>query len=420
MKTKLILFVTILSCGLLQSQEINCASTLDEFSKLVENKKFDDAETKMKQLLAKCPTFNENLYLLGAKVIQNKIDLSSNDDKEKAAKEMIALYDKHDQNFPNNKSNNAINKAMLYYDYNIASEEETFKVFDKAFTKDKFQFVNPLALNTYFRLFNENYKSTTDGSIDPMLNKFSQILAVIDKNKLISPESEIEFENVKISASSVVKNYLTPENLTDYAERNLKANESNVEWLSGTLDLMLDRCSEKGVFGSVALRLHAIQPSSKSAYALGVFNLKNNNREKAVVYLKEAADLATNKLQKAKIYATNASILFGFDKKLAKENAILATQNDPSNGEYYIFLSNLYASAVQECGTTPIEKKTVYYLATKMALKAAEVQPKLKATADVLVAEYKKNDFNSKELEQIKKMDNKVILECWINETVQF
>ena len=420
MKTKLILFVTILSCGLLQSQEINCASTLDEFSKLVENKKFDDAETKMKQLLAKCPTSNENLYLLGEKVIQNKIDLSSNDDKEKAAKEMISLYDKHDQNFPNNKSNNAINKAMLYYDYNVASEEETFKVFDKAFTKDKFQFVNPLALNTYFRLFNENYKSTTDGSIDLMLNKFSQILAVIDKNKSISPESEIEFENVRISASSVVKNYLTPENLTDYAERNLKANESNVEWLSGTLDLMLDRCADKGVFGSIALRLHAIQPSSKSAYALGVFNLKNNNREKAVVYLKEAADLATNKLQKAKIYATNASILFGFDKKLAKENAILATQNDPSNGEYYIFLSNLYASAVQECGTTPIEKKTVYYLATKMALKAAEVQPKLKATADVLIAEYKKNDFNSKELEQIKKMDNKVILECWINETVQF
>lgn len=420
MKTKLILFVTILSCGLLQSQEIDCTSTLNEFSKLVETKKFDDAETKMKQLLAKCPTSSENLYLQGAKVIQNKIDLSSNDDKEKAAKEMIALYDKHDQNFPNNKSNNAINKAMLYYDYNVASEEETFKVFDKAFTKDKFQFVNPLALNTYFRLFNENYKSTTDGSIDPMLNKFSQILAVIDKNKSISPESEIEFENVKISASSVVKNYLTPENLTDYAERNLKANESNIEWLSGTLDLMLDRCSEKGVFGSVALRLHAIQPSSKSAYALGVFNLKNNNREKAVVYLKEAADLATNKLQKAKIYATNASILFGFDKKLAKENAILATQNDPSNGEYYIFLSNLYASAVQECGTTPLEKKTVYYLANKMALKAAEVQPKLKATADVLVAEYKKNDFNSKELEQIKKMDNKVILECWINETVQF
>lgn len=420
MKTKLILFVTILSCGLLQSQEINCASTLDEFSKLVKNKKFDEAETKMKQLLAKCPTSSENLYLLGAKVIQNKIDLSSNDDKEKAAKEMIALYDKHDQNFPNNKSNNAINKAMLYYDYNIASEEETFKVFDKAFTKDKFQFVNPLALNTYFRLFNENYKSTTDGSIDPMLNKFSQVLAVIDKNKSISPESEIEFENVKISASSVVKNYLTPDNLTDYAERNLKANESNVEWLSGTLDLMLDRCAEKGIFGSIALRLHAIQPSSKSAYALGVFNLKNNNREKAVVYLKEAADLATNKLQKAKIYATNASILFGFDKKLAKENAILATQNDPSNGEYYIFLSNLYASAVQECGTTPVEKKTVYYLATKMALKAAEVQPKLKATSDALVTEYRKNDFNSKELEQIKKMDNKVILACWINETVQF
>ena len=420
MKTKLILFLAILCCGFIQSQEINFASTQEEFSKLVENQNYKEAEVKLKALLSKCSDVNENLYLLGAKVIQNKIDLLSNDDKENAAKEMIALYDKHDKNFPNNKSNNAINKAMLYYDYNIASEEETFKVFDKAFTKDKFQFVNPLALNAYFRLYNENYKSTTDGSVDQILNKYSQVLAVIDKNKSISKESEIEFENVKISTSSVVKNYLTVENLTDYAERNLKANESNVEWLGATIDLMMEKCSDKGIFGSVALRLHAIQPSSKSAFALGAFNLKNNNREKAVAYLKEAADLATDKLQKAKIYSTNASILFGFDKKLAKENAILATQNDPSNGEYYIFLANLYASAVQECGTTPIEKKTVYFLANKMAQKASEVQPSLKGTSAAMSAEYKKNDFTDKELEQLKKMDNKVTIECWINETVQF
>lgn len=420
MKKITITTLFFLSFILVQAQEINCTASLDELVKLVENNNFKEAEGKMKLLLTKCPTVSNTLYLTSAKVIQNKIDMATNDEKELAAKEMVALYDQHDKNFPNNTSNNALNKAMLYYDYNMASDEETFKVFDKAFNKDKFQFVNPLALNAYFRLFNENYKSNSDGNIDPIITKYGQIIAVIEKNKSLSKESEIEFENVRISANSVVKNYLTVENLTDYAERNLKANESNVEWLSATIDLMLDKCADKAVFGSMALRLHASAPSSKSAYALGAFHLKNNNREKAVVYLKEAADMAPNKLQKAQIYATNASILFGFDKKLAKENALLATQNDPTNGEYYIFLSTLYASGVKDCAVTPIEKKAVVYLANKMAQKAAEVQPSLKPTADALITEYKKQEFSAKELEQLKKMDNKVVLDCWINETIQF
>ncbi len=421
MKNKLILFLVLVNFSFVHSQEVSCTSTMDEFTKLVNDQNFKDAEAKLKMLLGKCATSNENIYLLGAMVIQNKIDLSYNDDKLAAAKEMVALYDKHDLNFPNNKSNNTINKAMLYYDYDLATEEETFKAFDKAFTKDKFQFVNPVALNTYFRLFNENFKRNSDGTdIDPMIAKYSEVLSVIDTNKKNSKDAEIEFENVKISTTSVVKNYLTPENLVDYAERNLKANESNVDWLSATLDLMLEKCADKGIFGSIALRLHGLAPSSKSAFALGAFHLKNNNREKAVAYLKEAAELATDKLEKAKIYATNASILFGFDKKLAKENAVLASQNDPANGEYFLLLSNLYASSVQECATTPIEKKTVYYLANKMAIKAAEVQPKLKSTSDILTADFKKHDFTPKELEQLKKMDNKVTLDCWINETVQF
>lgn len=404
-----------------QSQEINCFATQQELAQLVEAQNFNDASAKLSLLLSKCPSKDENLYLLGAKVLQNKVDLATNDDKEKAVKELIALYDKHDLNFPNNTSNNLINKATIYYEYGIGTDEETFRLFDKAFEKDKFQFVNSLSLYTYFKLFNEYFKSGVEEiSFDEMLDKYSQVLAVIEKNKTLSANNAIEFDNVKIAASSMVKNYLTVENLTDYAERNLPKNQKNLEWLSPTVDLMLDKCSDKAVFGQVAYYLHSIQPSSKSAFALGAFNLKNNNREKAVDYLRQAAEFETDLLAKAKIYATNASILFGFDKKLAKESILLAVKNDAGNGENYIFLSNLYSSAATECGTTPIEQKAVYHLASKYAQKAAEVQPNLKPAANALVDQYKKFSFTDKEKEQIKKSDNKITIDCWINETVEF
>lgn len=420
MKTKLILFFTLVSFGCIQSQEINCVATQQELAELVEAQNFKEASIKVKLLLSKCPTKDENLYLLGAKVIQNEIDLATNDDKEKAVKELIALYDKHDEFFPNNTSNNLINKATIYYEYGMGTDEETFKLFDKAFAKDKFQFVNSLSLYTYFKLFNENYKSGEDTSFDRMLDKYAQVVSVIEKNKTLSANNAIEFENVRISVNSMVKNYLTVENLTDYAERNLKQNKDNAAWLSSTVDLMMEKCSDKAIFGQVAYYLHTVQPSSKSAYALGAFNLKNNNREKAVDYLKQAAELASDKQEKAKIYATNASILFGFDKKLAKESALLAIQNDATNGENYLFLANLYSSAAQECGTTPIEQKTVYYLANKYAQKASEVQPSLKPASNALSDQYKKFAFTDKEKEQIKKSDNKVTIDCWINETVEF
>lgn len=420
MKTKLILLTAFLYFGFAHSQEINCFATQQELAQLVEAQKFKDAEQSLSSLLAKCSSKDENLYVLGAKVLQNKVDLATNDDKEKAVAELIALYDKHDQNFPDNKSNNTINKAILYYEYNIGTEEQTFKLFDKAFAKDKFQFVNALSLFTYFKLFNENYKSRDDRNFDELLEKYSQILSVIEKNKTLSPNNTIEFENVKIATNSMVKNYLTVENLTDYAERNLQKNQKNIEWLSPTVDLMLDKCSDKAVFGQVAYYLHTIQPSSKSAFALGAFNLKNNNREKAVEYLSQAAELATNNFEKSKIYATNASILFGFDKKLAKESILLAIKNDASNGENYIFLSNLYSSAAKECGTTPIEQKAVYQLASNYAKKAAEVQPNLKATSNALLDQYKKFSLTDKEKEQIKKSGNTITIDCWINETVEF
>lgn len=419
MKAKLLGLMLCLTYGMIQSQEINCAATQTEFAKLVELQNYKDANAKMNILLSKCATSDENLYLLGAKVIQNKIDLASNDDKEKAAKEMIALYDKHDKNFPNNTSNNLINKAMLYYDFNLVSEAETFQAFDKAFAKDKFQFTNPMALFTYFKMFNEDYRSKEDRNLDQMLTKYSQVLSVIEKNKTISADKEIEFNNVKIGMNSIVKNNLTVEDITEYAERNLPKNKANSEWLDATVDLMLEKCADKPVFGTIAGNLHALKPSSKSAFALGSFYLKNNDREKAVQYLKLAAELAPEKAEKARIYAVNASVSFGFDKKSAKENILLAIQNDEKNGEHFIFLSTVYASATDECGKSTIEKKAIYQLATIAAQKASEIQPSLVETSKSMIESYKKNAFTEKEKEQLKKSGNKVTIDCWINETVQ-
>ena len=92
-----------------------------------------------------------------------------------------------------------------------------------------------------------------------------------------------------------------------------------------------------------------------------------------------------------------------------------ALANNPSNGRYYIFLANLYANSVNECGTNVNERKAIYKLASNTALKAILVEPRLKPTADAMSAEYLKKAF----LDGDSKVKS-VKIGCWIQQTIQF
>jgi hypothetical protein len=416
---KLFLIIAVFTFSIINAQEINCKATVSELASFVEKQNYKDAEVKLKALISKCPKADESIYTNGINILKYKLETTYNDDRLLVAKELMSFYDLYDKNFPENQNGNAINKAMLMYDYDLADQNDILSSFEKAFVKDKFQFKNALALNTYFKYYIEKYNALNEPSFDDLINKFNDVIAVVNKNKSISKDSEIEFENVKISANSMIKGYLTADNLVGYAERNHIKNQTNEEWLDSTLDLLKDCCTDKPVYGKIAYNLHQVKPSSKSAFALATFNIINNNQDKALEYFNKAAELTTTTTEKAKIYYSSAFIMFGFDKKVAKDHALLAAQNDQTNGECYLLLADIYSSGISDCASTNIEKKAIYFLAEKFALKAAQVQPILKASADSLIAEYKKFQLTNKEIEQLKKSGNKVTLDCWIQETVQ-
>lgn len=50
MKKKLILFITVMSCGFIQAQEVNCAAVQQEFAQLVEKENFKEAASKMTEI----------------------------------------------------------------------------------------------------------------------------------------------------------------------------------------------------------------------------------------------------------------------------------------------------------------------------------------------------------------------------------
>ncbi|GEC78972.1 hypothetical protein [Flavobacterium aquatile] len=419
MKILFSLVLFLISCGTIFSQEIDCDNKQKQLSSAITNSDFAKANQILSETRLKCATKSEVFYLQGIEVLKYNIELAADDKKEVAVLDLVKFYDQYDKNFPDNKNGNLINKAMVLYESKISKENEAYLSFDKAFAKDKFQFKNPNALYAYFKLFKENYNDKKNNiSFNQLLSKYGEVLSVVEKNKNEFPEREVEFNNAFLAVNSLVKEDLSKENVVAYAESNYASNKENAGWLESTANLLSQKAANAPIFGTVANQLHLLNPSSKSAYHLGNFNLKTRNQSKAIEYFSQSASLSSDKLEKAKTYYTLANILSMIDKSKAKEALKLASENNPSNGEYYVFLSSLYSNAVNECGTTTIEKKAIYQLAKITINKAAQVEPKFKATADQF-----SNKFEvptQQELSQIKKNGNKVAIGCWINETVQF
>lgn len=419
MKTLFSLVLFLISCETIFSQDIDCDNKQKQLSSAITDSDFAKANEILSETRLKCATKSEVFYLLGIEVLKYNIELAADDKKEVAVLDLVKFYDQYDKNFPDNKNGNLINKAMVLYESKISKENDAYLSFDKAFAKDKFQFKNPNALYTYFSLFKEKYNDKKNNiSFDQLLVKYSEVLKVVEKNRQEFPEKEVEFSNAFLAINSLVKNDLSKENVVAYAESNYASNKENVSWLESTANLLSQKATNSPIFGTVANQLHSLNPTNKSAYHLGNFNLKTRNQNKAIEYFNQSATLSSDKLEKAKTYYTLANILSMTDKSKSKEALKLAIDNNPTNGEYYVFLSSLYSNAANECGTTSIEKKAIYQLAKTTINKAAQVEPKFKTTADQFAKKFESP--TSQELSAIKKNGNKVVIGCWINETVQF
>ncbi len=421
MKSTVIFLVYLMGLGLVSAQEVNCVEKQKEFSDVVSKQNFKQANELLSVLRKKCPSQSEEMYQLGITTLQYNIDASSDTNKEVAVRDLLKFYDQYDANFPNNKNGNSVHKAMVLYNNKKGDDKEIYALLHKAFTTNQEQFTDATALYTYFKLTFDSYKNKTQGvTFDQLMEKYNDVMAAIEKNSLAFPKKALEYQNAERASKSLLKEFLTTENLVASAEKGFEANSKNISWLSTTANLLSEKAASSPIFGKVATQLHQLQPTSKSAYHLGNYNLKTKNNKQAVEYFTQSATLSTNPSEKAKTYYTAAIVVASNDKAQARKFITSAIDNEATNGSYYMFLANLYTNSVDECGTTPLNKKAIYQLANQVAQKGAQVEPRLKPTAEQFTKEYAKNNPTSQELDQLKKMGGKVTIGCWINETVQF
>lgn len=429
----------------------DCNVTLSLFNESAKVNNFSDAYPKYKQLLENCSDSNILIYQRGEKMLEGMID---EEETEERKMELVQEYIDNQmmrlEKFPNKtkKADIYADVAMIKYKNEVGSLEERLEAFEKVVEIDKDNFASPVALYAYFRIAND-LNDTGERDIQFLFDKYDEVIELIEtqenekaaeakpliekqeaQEELTSRESRIiknseiylrNYSKIKGSVNSLLGSKADCDNLIPLYNKDFEEKKTDVNWLRNANErLSAKDCTEDPLFFKVSEALHQMEPSANSAYSLGQLAEAEGNRKKALEYLNEAAELATDKSRKSRIYyriANNYKAQGSYSQ--ARTYYRRALDNKPSLGVAYLKIAEMYAKSANDCGNTVFEKRAVYWLAADYAARAGRVDPSISSNASGAAESYKGRAPQKSDIFQEDAAGTKISFSnCWIGESV--
>ena len=449
MKKKLhILTIALIGfVGVFKLQAQDCATNLSIYSEFVKVKNYDSAYEPWKVVYEACPELNPANFVYGERILKYKIENSSGEEKKSFIDQLLALYPKYREIFPEREAlaDMLIDQAMLKNDEKIATTEEIFSILDQAFNQDRVHFTNAKALYVYFSyLVDLNAAGIKD--LDAVFETYDQVGSKIEEevsalnqmvNKLQAKEdagtmssrekrqlsiAERKSETfVKISESidSKLGNLANCENLIPLYEKNFEEKKTDIKWVKSAVGRMYSKeCTEDPLFVKLVEAQNALDPTSDTYFYLGLLKMNARNSQGAVADFNKAVSLEADAKKKANILYKIATIYKKSNKSLSRNYAQKAVNNNASLGKAYLLIASLYADSANECGSTTFEKRAIYWKAAEVAKKAARVDLSLRSRANQTIERYmalapSKTDIFSSGL-----AGKSVTFNCWVGGSV--
>lgn len=452
MKREALLFVTallgIVKVTQAQGQNTECMTNLSIFVEHAKVKNYDAAYQPWKMVRGTCPEIHAATYAYGEKILLYKIEKASPAEKPQHVKDLLDLYDASLKYFPEKYKlgDVAIDKALVMYDNKIGTDEDRYNLLNDAFKKDRENFKNPKGLYLYFStlvdLHNagkkelqavfDTYDDVTE-RIDTEKKKLSEVIDNLlpkeEAGTLIAKETKT-LENARINAESFDKVSASIDGklgvladcgkLIPLYNNNFPSKKNDAIWLKRAANRMdAKECSDDPLFIKIVEALHQLEPSAKSAYYLGFLNEKKRKTSEAIKYYNESLDLESDTYEKAKTALKIAHKYKSQGQKSTVRNyANKALQYQPSMGRAYLLIASLYASSANECGSTPFEKRAIYWLAANTARRAGQVDSSLRGEAAQAASSYEQRAPSKTEIFTANMAGKTISFPCWVGGSV--
>ncbi len=429
-----------------QAQNPECMTNLSIFSEHAKVKNYDAAYTPWKMVYDNCPELHAATYVYGERILKDRIKKGT--DKNSSIQLLMEVYDNSAKYFPKKftLSSIASDKALLMFDEKIGTDEELFNLLDKGFKEDRIHFTNPKAMYLYFstlvdlhnagkkdlQLVFDIYDDVTE-RIDEENKKLSKVLdeysdkeetELNSKQKKSLKRARVNSESFGTIMGSIdakLGNLANCDKLIPLYQKNFESKKNDAVWLKRAAGRMDGKdCSDDPLFVRLVEALHQLEPSAKSAYYLGLLNDKKGNSKEAIKYYNESVDLETDNYEKAKaLYRIASKYKSRGQKSTARTYAQKALQYQPSMGRAYLLIASLYASSANQCGSTPFEKRAVYWKAADLARKAGRVDPSISGTASKAANRYSQLAPDKTQIFNSGMAGKTITFNCWVGGSVK-
>ncbi|MBQ2076507.1 MAG: hypothetical protein II471_03245, partial [Bacteroidales bacterium] len=347
------------------------------------------------------------------------------DARESAIDTLLIIYDKRIQLY-GQEANYLGSKAISLYKYRPQNYVDVYDMCSRVYELAG-NSANYGVLKLYMIVAMDRYEKE-EISKDTMVNIYSSISDALaeqieketkedKKNKMSETATFVEEKFVNSSAADC-------KSIIDVFTPKFEADPTNIDLAKKIIKLLnkgnSDECTLSDLYMRAALVVYENEKSYSSARSIAIGYLKRKDYTNAEQYYSEAISLEDDAVLKANVYIEMGNNIYYPNKNYSKARQVArnALALDPNCGKAYMLIGKAYAAGGKDCGESPLEKKSVYWLVVDQFQKAKNIDSSLAPEANQLIAKYSEHFPSQQDAFWADlKEGQTVTIGCWINET---
>ncbi len=310
-------------------------------------------------------------------------------------------------------------KGLLIYTYNKNRYEEAYNVLKEAVALDASQ-LQGAYIDTYFKatidmVNNDKAEKMTiidvyqelsevlDNNIGALATTETELLAAKEEAETSGDTDAVEGidrqleknergihinKGVKNNLDNLFQPYASCEDLLKVFSAKMAETPDDVTLLK-RITTILDKkdCTDSKLFLDAAVRLNELEPSPEASYSLGLKFFMDKKYSDAATFFDQATKTENNDRK----YRAYRNLAFCYQNmgslSRARDIARRAAQVDPTAGEPYLIIAQLYASSASQF-SGDIESKAVFWAAVDKCQRAKAIDPSIAERANALIRSY--------------------------------
>lgn len=366
--------------GETEEDSVNCLKYLSLYTEFYNQKAYDDALRPMLAALTTCPAASKNLYIRGANILNHKLKEFKTKGEDEAQSKYLdslkLLYDLRIENF--GQRGYVLGRKgtdMLRY----GTSDDFKEAYDDLREAVKLS-GNKTQAGIISAIYQAAYILQAKGIIEKeeALELYSELSDITQAN--MDGEDADSYNKAQEAIDNIFGKIATCTDLVEIFTPRFEAQPEDEALLSNIINLLdMQSCADEELFLKASKNLDKIQPSGDSKYGIGVALLKKQEYQEAITYLKEAADLLDDDIEK-KVSALNyaASALMQLKRYPdVKQTALQVLKADPDNGEAYMHIGDAYFYGSKSVGDSKCTKAGGYWAAIPKYQKAKSLDSDL-------------------------------------------